>query len=152
MNAEQKQHIEELAQQFFSLLGIQAACKITNTDEESVTLAVDAEETGMLIGFHGETLEALQLVFSLFLAKQLGEFTRVSLEIGEYRHNREEWLKQLVEQTKERALSEHRGIALSNLKSWERRFVHMMLKDDAEVVSESMGEGRDRALTISPKN
>jgi spoIIIJ-associated protein len=152
MTEEQLQVIKTTAEELLQVLGIEGSCEVSQADEQMAILAIDAEETGMLIGYHGETLEALQLLISLAAAKKNGEFVRVSVEVGDYKKNREEWLKSLVDQTKQRVLDEGRAIALPNLKPWERRVVHLMLQDDADVVSESMGEGRERTLTISPKN
>lgn len=143
--------IQQKAEELLNLLGIKATVSVA-AEGETAQINLETDETGMLIGYHGETLEALQLILSLMLARELGEFVRVSLEVGDYRRNREDYLKQVVEQTKERVLTENRPVSLPNLKSWERRIVHMMLQDDAEVTTESLGEGRDRVLTIKPKN
>jgi spoIIIJ-associated protein len=124
--------------------------KITE-DEEAISVNMETEDTGMVIGYHGETLEALQLVLSLILAKQNGEFKRVSIEVGDYKKNRTEWLERLALDAKERALAQEKEVYLSELKSWERRVVHLFLQDDKEVTSESSGEGKDRVLVIKPK-
>lgn len=143
--------IQQKTEEFLNLLGVKATVSVA-AEGETAQINLETDETGMLIGYHGETLEAMQLILSLMLARELGEFVRVSLEVGDYRRNREDYLKQVVEQTKERVLTENRPVSLPNLKSWERRIVHMMLQNDAEVTTESLGEGRDRVLTIKPKN
>ena len=151
MTDAQLQTIQQVTEELLKMLSVDATVSVSKADEEMATVAIDAEETGMLIGYHGETLEALQLLIALAAAKKSGEFVRVSVEVGDYKKNREEWLKSLVDQTKQRVLEEGRAIALPNLKPWERRVVHLLLSDDPDVVSESMGEGRERTLTISPK-
>lgn len=151
MTQEQLQTIQQTAEELLHLLGIEGSCEVSEADEHMATVAIQAEETGMLIGYHGETLEALQLLVALASAKKSGEFIRVSVEVGDYKKNREEWLRGLVEQTKDRVMQEGRAVALPNLKPWERRVVHLMLQDDPDVISESMGEGRERTLTISPR-
>ena len=135
---------------FFVSLGIDTKMEILET-EEAIEVTLETEDTGIIIGYHGETLEALQLVLSLLLAKQNGEFKRVSIEVGDYKKNRIEWLERLALDTKERALYEGKEVYLSELKSWERRVVHLLLQDDKEVTSESSGEGKDRVLVIKPK-
>jgi spoIIIJ-associated protein len=142
--------IEPTIKKFFVSLGIDASFSITE-DEEAISVTLETEDTGIIIGYHGETLEALQLVLSLLLAKKRGEFKRVSLEVGDYKKNRSEWLERLAQDAKERAITENKEIYLSDLKSWERRVVHLLLQDDKEVVSESTGEGKDRVLVIKPK-
>jgi spoIIIJ-associated protein len=141
---------EKTIKNFFDLLGLKTKFKISE-DEESISLTLDTEDTGIVIGYHGETLEALQLVIALMLAKETGVFKRVSIEVGEYKKNREEWLERIALDAKERALSEGREVFLSDLKSWERRVVHLLLQDDKEVVSESSGEGKERVLVVKPR-
>ena len=150
MDKNNEQIIKETTEKLFSLLGVKANISLS-TSEDTIIIEVATEETGMLIGYHGETLESLQLVLSLCISKQLGEFQRISVEIGEYKKNRTDYLKQLVEHTKEQVLFQKKQIALPNLKAWERREAHMLLQDDPDVVTESIGEGRERVFTIRPK-
>jgi spoIIIJ-associated protein len=141
---------EKLIKDFFVSLGVDAGMEIVE-DEEAIAVTLETEDTGIIIGYHGETLEALQLVLSLVLAKANSAFKRVSIEVGDYKKNRTEWLERLALDAKERALSEGKEIYLSELKSWERRVVHLLLQDDKEVSSESSGEGKDRVLVVKPK-
>lgn len=131
-------------------LGIEGDFEISSS-EEGYDITLSTEDSGIVIGHHGDTLEALQIVTALCVSKKLGEFKRVSIEVGDYKKNREDWLKNLALETKEKALREERAISLPELKSWERRIVHLALQDDKEVTSESIGEGRERVLTIKPK-
>lgn len=142
-----RQEIEKL----FALLGIEATFELSVTEEE-IAIVCQTEDGGMLIGYHGETLEALQLILSLCLAKKREMFTRVSLEIGDYKKSRTEWIHALVTQTKEQVIEGKEPIVLPDLKSWERRIVHTLLQDDPQVLSESQGEGRERVLTIRLKS
>jgi len=142
--------VHETTTELLKLLEVQGDFEISET-EEAIQINLNTEDSGIVIGYHGDTLESLQLVLSLCIAKKLGEFKRVSIEVGEYKKKREEWLKNLAAETKDRVLSENKEIYLSDLKSWERRVVHMLLQDDQDVVSESIGEGRDRVLVIKPK-
>src|SRR4051812_30451624 len=142
---------EKAVKKLFSLLTVNSPFSVKETDDIIEITLEGEEENGILIGYHGETLEALQLITSLCVAKQLGSFHRVSIEIGEYKKNRMEYLQSLVNQTKEQVIAEQTAIPIPNLKSWERRHVHMLLANDTEVMTESSGEGRDRMLTIRPK-
>ena len=148
--AESNKKQEKVIKKFFVSLGIDTEFAIVE-DEETIGVTLETEDTGIIIGYHGETLEALQLILSLLIAKELGAFKRVSLEAGDYKKNRSEWLEKLAQDAKERALSENKEIYLSELKSWERRVIHLLLQDDKEVASESTGEGKDRVLVVKPK-
>lgn len=148
--AENKATTKKLVQELFDSLGIKDSFDVTES-EESIDVVINSEDPGLIIGHHGDTLDSIQLVLSLMLAKKLGEFKRVSVEVGDYKKNRSDYLKNLAAQTKDRALSEGQEIFLPNLKSWERREVHMYLTDDPDVISESVGEGKDRTLVVKPK-
>ena len=145
-----KNKIDSVVKELFDLLGIKESFEVEET-EDLISINLNTEESGIIIGRHGDTLESLQLILSLIIAKENGEFKRVSLEVGDYKKNREDYLKSLATQTKDRAMSENREISLPNLKPWERRIVHMYLSEDEEVISESIGEGRDRTLVVRPK-
>lgn len=147
MGKKEKRIIEKVTAELFKLLGIEGDFDILEKDE-GVEIVLNTEESGIVIGRHGDTLEGLQLVLSLCIAKKLGEFRRVSLEVGDYKKNRTDWLTSLTWQTKERVIAEKKEIAIADLKAWERRIVHLLLQNDEEVVSESRGEGRDRVLVV----
>lgn len=148
--AKKTKKTEELINDFFKRLGIEGEIEITE-DEEAISVNIQTEDTGMVIGYHGETLESLQLVLSLILAKDKGEFKRVSIEVGDYKKNRTEWLERIALDAKEKAMSTNQEVYLSDLKAWERRVVHLLLQEDKEVISESSGEGKDRVLVVRPK-
>ncbi len=142
--------VEEVVEELFSLLGLDVAFETELTDE-SAEITLNTEEGGIIIGYHGEVLEALQLVLSLCVSKKLGRFLRVSLEVGDYKKNREEYLQALAYRTKEKVLFDNREYSLPSLKAWERRIIHLIFQDDKEVVSESVGKGRERTLVIKPR-
>jgi len=150
MDKKEKKIIDSTISELLELLGIDGTFK-TIESEEGIDIVLDTKDSGLVIGFHGDTLESLQLITSLCVAKRLGRFLRVSIEVGDYKKNRTLWLKNLALSTKERVISENNKIALPDLKSWERRIIHLLLKNDEEVTSESQGEGRDRVLVVSPK-
>ena len=141
---------EKTIKKLFDLLGLNTEFGLSEKDG-IISITLETQDSGVVIGYHGETLEALQLVLALILAKEQGEFKRVSLEVGDYKKNREEWLEKIAYDAKERALSEDKEVYLSDLKSWERRIIHLLLQDDKEVVSKSSGEGKDRILVIKPR-
>jgi len=152
MGKKELKKIEETTKHFFAMLGVVSPFSIEENGESIDILLESEDENGILIGYHGQTLEALQLILSLIISKALGDnFIRVSVEIGEYKKKRMEYLTSLADQTKSRVLAEGRGISLPNLKAWERRFIHTLVGEDKEVMTESSGEGRDRVLTIYPK-
>lgn len=146
----ERKDIEQLIEKFFSLLEIEGTFTLEE-QEDILEIMMETKDTGIVIGYHGEVLESLQLVLSLAIAKKLGRFVRVSIEVDGYKKNRTEYLHNLAMQVKEKALSENKEQVLSSLKSWERRIIHLYLQNDEQVTSESEGEGKDRVLVIKPR-
>src|SRR6266567_2392734 len=150
LTTKERKDIEQLIEKVFSLLEIEGTFTLEE-QEDILEVMMETKDTGIVIGYHGEVLESLQLILSLVIAKKLGRFIRVSIEVDGYKKTRTEYLHNLAMQTKERALAENQEQVLSSLKSWERRIIHLYLQNDEEVTSDSSGEGRERVLVIKPK-
>lgn len=142
--------VEASVEKLFALLEITGTFEAVQ-NEEGIDITMETADSGMVIGYHGEGLESLQLIISLMVAKKIGRFIRVSIEVDGYKKNRTEYLEKLAEQMREKAISENKEQVVESLKSWERRIVHLILQDDDEVTSESAGTGRERVLIIKPK-
>lgn len=142
--------VEKTAKAMLDVLQIEGTLK-TSLNDNIIDIVLDTKDTGVVIGYHGEALESLQLLISLSASKKIGRFVRVSLEVGDYKKNRISWLENLASSAKEKALAQKQEVVLPNLKSWERRVVHMCLQDDKDIMSESVGEGRDRTLIVKPR-
>mgnify|MGYP001597284984 FL=1 len=150
MTAKEKKIIKFTLKEILELLEVKSEFEIEEKDDV-IDIKLTTEESGIIIGYHGDTLDALQLILSLAVAKKLDKFLRISIDVGDYKKNREDWLKNLALETKDRVLTEGKEIVLPQLKSWERRIIHLLLQNDDKVISQSQGEGRDRVLVVSPK-
>lgn len=150
MDKKQEKIVNKTIEDLLRVLSIEAQYSVV-FGQDVIEVVLQTEESGIVIGYHGEILESLQLILSLCISKELGVFTRVSLEVGDYKKNRVEWLESLAGQTKERVLLEGKEVSMPSLKSWERRVVHLYFENDEDVMSESVGEGRDRTLVIKPR-
>lgn len=129
------------------------AIKITKDKEGVVSLELDLpdQQSGILIGYHGETIAALQLLLNMMFYKQTGEWSKLVLNIGGYREKRTNYLTALAQDTATKVIDSGEPLALYNLNPFERRVVHMALSENKEVVTESQGEGKNRFLVVSPK-
>ena len=150
LTAAERKDVEQLIEKLFSLLEIEGTFALEE-QEDTLDVMMETKDTGIVIGYHGEVLESLQLILSLAIAKKIGRFVRVSIEVDGYKKNRTEYLHNLAMQIKEKALAENKEQVLSSLKSWERRIIHLYLQNDEQVTSESSGEGKDRVLVIKPR-
>ena len=118
--------------------------------EQAVVLKIKTEEPGFIIGYHGQTLKDLEFITNLIVYRKLGEWNRVILDVGDYREKRKEFLETLAQRTAERVKSLGEPVALSPLPGNERRIVHLYLKNDPGVVTESVGEGDRRKVVVKP--
>ncbi|MCL5090954.1 MAG: KH domain-containing protein [Patescibacteria group bacterium] len=152
MNNDQIEKINEEAANLIADLGVLAEVE-TSFDEETslVNVQVDSQDAAVLIGFHGETLHSLQLIITFMAHKILGEWMKVTFNVGDYRQKREEQLKKLALNLAMKVKFSKEPQYIPNLTAGERRIIHLILADHPEVVSESEGEGRQRQLVIKPK-
>lgn len=142
--------IKKITEDLLNKLAVTSEVEVVDEDE-TPTINIRTEEGGILIGYHGETLNAFSLVLSLIASRELGEFARINVDVGGYRRQRQEKLVELAKNIKEQVLRDGQEIPLPNLTSSERRIVHLFFQDDKEVITESQGEGDERQLIIKPR-
>ncbi len=112
---------------------------------------IETERAGILIGFHGETIAALQLMVGLIVYKNLGKWQSILLNVGDYREKRKAQLERMALNAAQRVKFSGQAVALPFLNAAERRVIHLFLKEDGEVETESEGEERERRLVIRQK-
>lgn len=120
-------------------------------NEGSFRVAIDVgSENPRLIGFHGETLNSLQTTVNLILFRKAGRSVRAVLDVGSYKEEREEKIKQMAMGAADRARFLARPVELSPMRPEERRLVHLYVSQLPGVTSESVGEGRERRVVVKP--
>ena len=108
------------------------------------------EDSGLLIGRRGQTLQALQLLVNLIVRNALGEGVRVVLDVERYRERRENSLRDMASKVAARVVQTSRSVTLEPMTPADRRIVHTTLTDHPGVTTESSGEGEGRKVTIMP--
>ena len=155
--ADPKQAIAERAQQvtedIAALMGVNVRVTIAEVTPEEVKLILEGDEgLALLIGQYGATLDALQLVVAIAANKGIEDGCRVVLDsAGGYRARHEEHLVQRAHEAAAEAKETGREVVIADLRSYERRLMHMALVDDPEVTTYSEGHDADRCLVISPR-
>ena len=121
-------------------------------DPESGGPVIDlsGEDSGLLIGRRGQTLQALQFLVNLIVRRQF-EGVRVVLDVENYRQRRESQLKDMATKVADRVSQTKRSITLEPMPPADRRIIHTSLTDHPSVATESTGEGDARKVTILPK-
>jgi spoIIIJ-associated protein len=121
--------------------------------EETITLHVegaDEEAMGLLIGRRGETLRSLQFMVNLLVSRKVQKWPQVVVDVGNYRQRRQESLEGLARRMAERVRQSNRPLMLEPMGAYERRIVHLALRSDPTVYTESTGEGENRKIVIYP--
>jgi spoIIIJ-associated protein len=118
----------------------------------TLMLNIRGGDLGALIGRRGETLEDLQYLTRLLVAKELGRYINLVLDVEGYKSHREQTLQQLAQRMAERVVTSHKPASLEPMPANERRIIHLTLRDHPQVCTESVGSGEDRKVTIVPKS
>ncbi len=141
--------VSEILENILGLLSLEGSFEV-NEKEDGVFVTIDTEDAGKLIGRNGETLSALQLIVNQILSKQTEEFKRVIIDVSNWRQGKEEELAHKARSWAEQVKEDGKPLELEPMPAWQRRIVHMTIQETEGVSSESIGEGPDRHLVISP--
>jgi spoIIIJ-associated protein len=112
---------------------------------------VKPEDVGILIGRRGETLGAIQFLTTLIVAKKVGKWGKILVDVEGYRSRREVTLRNLATRIASRVQETRQPMALEAMPANERRIVHLALQNHPAVTTASTGEGDERHVVISPK-
>lgn len=130
-------------------MGVKAAAEVEE-DGEVVTVRLSSPEASLLIGRHGGTLQALQVLAEAVAARAGGEPKRVWVDVGGYRERRRQSLEELARRMARYARRTGRRVALHPMPAYERRIVHLAIRAEDGVTSESEGEEPHRRVVIRP--
>ncbi len=123
--------------------------------EESETapwvLQIHGPDLGVLIGRRGETLSALQYITRLIASRELQRRANIVLDVEGYKARREKVLQRLAQRMADQAVRTGRIVSMEPMPPYERRIVHLALRDRDDVSTESVGEGSRRKVTIIPQ-
>ncbi len=140
----------ELLQQIVDLMGVEGTVTIEECTDDEVRLNVEGEDMGLLIGRHGASLDAIQLIVAIGANRQVEHGARVIVDAEDYRARHRAMIESRARKLAEEARNRGQEIVVPDLKAYERRLMHLVLKDEAGVETYSEGEGDDRVLVISP--
>ncbi len=121
-------------------------------DGPTLAFNLRGSDLSNLIGRRGETLDSLQYLTRMLVAKELGHYVNVVVDVEGYKAHRVQMLQQLARRIAERVAATHKPAALEPMPPNERRIVHLTLREHPEVRTESVGNGENRKVTIIPKS
>jgi spoIIIJ-associated protein len=118
--------------------------------EGDIYLEIKSDREGILIGKHGRTLESLQFLINRMVNKRLKEPVRVILDINDYRKRRADNLNKLALGVGEKAKTRGYALTIGPFNAHDRRIIHIALKGDPFIRTESLGEGEMKRIRIIP--
>lgn len=120
--------------------------------EDAVLFDLKGADLGILIGRHGQTLDALQYLTNLAANKGVDEGrVRIVLDVEDYRKRREETLVRLAQRLANKVKRRNQRIVLEPMSRHERKIIHMALQDDPQIATYSEGEEPYRKIVIAAK-
>lgn len=128
----------------------QSASGEPGAEDNTWVLDIHGENLGNLIGRRGETLNALQYLMRLIVSRHIEQRATIVLDVEGYKLRREEALRKLAYRMADQAKKMGRTVTLEPMPPNERRIIHIALREDGHVVTESIGVGERRKVTISP--
>ena len=130
---------------------VSATCTVTiSSRDDQLVATLGGADLGLLIGRHGQTIDALQYLANA-LAHRRGSERRVVVDAAGYRERRETALHTMAQRTAERATATGSAVALEPMTAVERKVVHEFLKDDPEVETASEGSEPNRYVVVLPR-
>lgn len=118
-------------------------------DEGELILDITAPDLAVLIGRHGRTLESLQTLVSLLVSRKLGFRYPVSIDVEGYKSRRHDKVVSMAKNAVSRAVSQGRSVNLPPMSAYERRLVHIALREDDRIDTHSEGVEPERRVVIT---
>lgn len=117
---------------------------------KDVKLQIKGDSLGMLIGKHGQTLNALQYLTQLIANKTTSQYKNIIVNVGDYRERRHETLVILANKMADKALKTKRAVHLEPMPSFERKIIHAILSENEQIETHSEGRDPYRYIVIKP--
>ncbi len=141
--------VNELMERIAEEAGVEATVRVEE-DAEGVTGEFVGEDLGLLIGHHGQTIDAIQHLAYRIAFQGATERKRVVVDAAGYRERRATALRATADQAAEAAIADGRPVALEPMSALERKVVHEHLKSRHDVETYSEGQEPSRRLVVAP--
>jgi len=140
-------------QEILNRMGLRTSVEATVADKgEEIILAISADNSGVIIGRKGQTLEALQYLVTRIAGERTGsEGPHIIVDIENYRARRRKSLEDMALRLGEKAKRQRKTVSIDALSAADRRVIHSVLQDDPWVTTKSLGQGSYRRLLIIPE-
>jgi spoIIIJ-associated protein len=141
----------EILAELLQHMGLNVTVSVETGDTSKLDVRgseADKEALGALIGRKGERLSALQHLVNLMLSRKLGAWTRVLVDVEDYRGRRERQLREIATRAAERVRESGKMLQLEPMPALERRWIHLALRNNPDVATQSIGEEPHRRVVV----
>ena len=143
-----------ILEQLLSHMGFGVRVELEMGETSRLNVLGDGDERealGALIGRKGERLSALQHLVNLMLSREMGAWTRVLVDVEDYRGRRERQLREIADRAAQRVIETGKMLQLEPMPALERRWVHLALRNSPDVATQSIGEEPNRRIVVLPR-
>ena len=152
-NANAEMKAVEFVTKLVANMGLDAEVKSEKINDKDTKITIVGESAGLLIGHHGETLDALHYLANLTANKTDGEgYSKITVDIENYRAKREETLRTLARRMASRVNKNGRSMTLEPMNPYERRIIHSEIQNIEGVSTYSIGSDDNRKIVICPED
>ncbi len=120
-------------------------------DSRVIMIDIQGDDLSYLIGRHFEVLHSLQYITGLIVGREVGHWVPLVLDVQGYRQRRERQIRQMATRMADQVVKTGRRSSLEPMPATERRIVHLALRDNNQIMTESIGEEPNRKVVIYPK-
>ncbi len=120
-------------------------------DSRVIMIDIQGDDLSYLIGRHSEVLHSLQYITGLIVGREVGHWVPLVLDVQGYRERRERQLRQMASRMADQVVKTGRRISLEPMPATERRIIHLALRNNSQIMTESIGEEPNRKVVIYPK-
>lgn len=141
---------KQFLQDMFNQMGLSVMIE-KMTSEDRITYQIHGQDLGILIGKHGQTLDAIQYLTNLVANKETPGHCHIIVDVENYRSRREETLTQLAHRLAHKVRRTGQKVSLEPMNAYERKLIHTALQGEKNIVTDSEGEEPYRHVVIALK-
>ncbi|MFA6183903.1 MAG: R3H domain-containing nucleic acid-binding protein [Parcubacteria group bacterium] len=152
MDKKNNQIIRSVTEDLLKKIGFDCEVDVIKSEEDNKFICniKTQSEGNFIIGQNGDNLQALQHIVRLLVRKQTDENIKFILDVNSYKKDQESSVIDMAKSLAKQVIIEKKAVVMRPMSAYNRRLVHMLLADNEEVITESVGDGEERRIVIKP--
>jgi spoIIIJ-associated protein len=143
--------VKKLLNEILNFIGVSPRVIFEEDDEDNLCVNIEGGDLSFLIGYRGESLDALQTLMSQAFFRKNNEWPRLLIDVNCYRKQKHDKIEQITKNYIDKVRFFGKEVEMNPMSPSERRQVHSFVSTYDDVMSESVGEGLNRRVVIKPK-